>query len=262
MIREVGYVIAPDVAFRVELRSGSEGSLGLNTVIRALGSIDAKTLRRIAAAVGAWFALEAGSWTVGQLMDAVAGSDETHLTEEDYARITEMIEKGTGRTEAQRVYRELERDPAIRGVGVTSEPGQRPSIIVPRSEFRVRAGYGTPRVETVQRRVTDDRFEAILIKPVLVPHSTRRRRFSTAHGEISLVMKDDQFVDDLLSGARPAPMLLGLVVDMAVETMEELVDGVWTVTGRSVQKVYGIRAIDRSLTLPFGHDHESDDDED
>lgn len=266
-IKELAFIIDPSAEVRVELRSGTEGSLGLNTLIRLMKGIDRKALPGIMIGLALWFGKETAAWVYGNFLDDVTQQEqhEQHepLSDEDVDRIAEAITKGAARQQIQRVYREVERDPAIKGVGITVRPGVRPDYIVPRAEFRELAGYGMAQVEDLRRRHTPDMVDAILIKPVLVVGSRRKWRFQTADGEVGFVMDDDEFVANVLRGQKPLGMLAGIILTMEVVITEQLVDGVWTVTDRHITRVLNVREPDSTLPLSFGapmSEPEDDDD--
>lgn len=261
-IKELAYIIDPTAEVRVELQSGTEGSLGLNTLVRMVKGIDRKTLLAVTAGLMLWFGKETAAWLYHSVLDDEIG-DKTELSDEDIERIAEAVNRGAAKQQMQRIYREVERDPAIRGVGVTTRPGSRPAVIVPRSDFRELAGFGMVQVEDLKRRHTPDRVEAILIKPVLVVGSRRKWRFQTSDIEVGYVMDDDQFVEGVLRGHQPLGMLAGIILTMDVMITEQLVDGVWTVTDRHILRVVGVRPPDATMPLSFSASrNEPDDDED
>ncbi len=262
-IKELAFIIDPTAEVRVELQSGTEGSLGLNTLVRLIKGVDRKTLAGVLVGLGVWLGTETAGWIYENMLDDLAGQHD-ELSDKDIARIVEAVERGAGRQQVQRVYREVERDPAIRGIGVTTIPGAVPAHIVPRSEFRALAGLGVPVVEEVRRRTTPDRIEAVLIKPVLVFGSRRKWRFVTRDGEVGFVMDDDTFVESVLRGQRPLGMKEGIIVTMDVLITEQLSDaGVWTITERHITRVVGVREPDSTMPLAFTPNvNEADDDED
>lgn len=268
-IKEIGFILAPDAQFVVELRSGTEGSLGLNSLIRSVREIDPKYLKAIAVGVLLWFSNETASWMHGQLFDAIFGNANAEVTApeglspEQFAALLRAIEQGAGKEHTKEVYRELERDPAIRGVGVTTAPGTRPRVIIPRDQFADRAGFGVTITESSVRRVRPARFEALLIKPVLIPGSQRRWRFQTSEGELGFVMGDDDFVTRILTGVDPLPMVSGIILDLAVSITEEFDGKVWVVKSRRIDHVLGYRRPDTVGRLPFATaEAEPDEDDD
>ena len=76
-----------------------------------------------------------------------------------------------------------------------------------------------------------------LISPVLKPQS-RSWKFLGQTGEFGAQMQDARFLEDLLSGKKPLPMVGGIEMDVMLKTYEEFVDGVWHVTERHITRVY------------------------
>ena len=263
LLRELAFVTNPDAQIRIELASTTEGSLGIDTLIRGLRNLTKKDLRAIAVGAGSFLALETASYAYEHLLDSITDADDEHtLTDADLARIAEVMSKGTARKQAEHLFAEIERDPNITGVGVSRQPGEVPAHIIPRSQFLGKAGFAPTFIETAERRHTPVRYEALLIKPVLVLGSRRRWRLLTADGEQSFIMRDDQFVADVLSGARVVPMVAGLVMDIEVMRTEDFRDGVWTVTEQSIQRVRGYRRPDLTGLLDLGLVPKSDEDDD
>ena len=73
-IRETAYIFDPSMTVRVELVSGTDGSLSLNSLIRSIRPGDVITKKRlIALAVTAalWFTHETGRWTYDEVLNFV-----------------------------------------------------------------------------------------------------------------------------------------------------------------------------------------------
>src|SRR5690606_34764397 len=104
-----------------------------------------------------WFGNHLLDWSFDQVMDLISGKPdkvqvELNLSPDDMKALGEMVDKiiknGIGQPHVRQVYKELEADPAIKGVGATRAPRQRPAVIVPRSEFPKRAGTSIDVPET------------------------------------------------------------------------------------------------------------------
>ncbi|HEU0217432.1 MAG TPA: hypothetical protein VFQ90_12285 [Stellaceae bacterium] len=176
-IREAAYVVDPSMAVRVELLNGTDGSLSLNAVIRAVRSAASEKLTRevlIAAATSAaiWFSLETGHWVYEKILDHISGIPEAgHLTDEEKkdiaTRVAEIVQKRTAHHQVERVYHELDADPAVRGIGVTNQHGARPESIVPKSDFPKRSlGMDVVEGDDIVRRVRRTQERVVLIRPV------------------------------------------------------------------------------------------------
>jgi hypothetical protein len=218
-IRETGYVLDPSMTVRVELMSGTEGSLSLNALIRSIKSKDIITKKRlIALAVTAslWFTHETGRWTYDEVLRFFTGTEyAAHLSHDDIAdiarRVTDILEKGPAQHRVQQVYHELETDDAVRGVGATTEPGKRPERIVPRSEFGNRSGEtpGIVEFSEIVRQTRRTRERVTLIRPVL-EEGRGAWQFSGVAGRFFARIRDERFLEDLLRGRIVVPMVSGI----------------------------------------------------
>jgi hypothetical protein len=246
-IRETAYVIDPSVAVRVELVSGTEGSLSINAIIRSIRSSVTEKLTRevlIAAATSAaiWFSLETGRWVFEKILDHVSGmSEAAHLTDAEKndiaTKVAEIVRKRTAHHQVERVYHELDADPAVRGVGVTNQHGTRPESIVPKSDFPRRSlGMEVVEGDDIVRRVRRTQERVVLIRPVLEP-GTRRWQFAGPEGRFGAAIKDNTFLNNLLNGHTAVPMVAGIQIDVALETTEERRSDVWMITNREITRV-------------------------
>jgi len=258
-IREVAYVLDPSIEIRIEFVSGTEGSLSLNNVLRTIAdkATDPETLRTIVVVVVLWFAKEGASYGFQKGMDLVVGSAPItqKLSEDDIAKIADrvkfVIDGGVAKQQVEQVYRELERDTAIKGVGATPLPSKRPDSIVPREEFSTRSGDINGSVEVLpDRRERVSEEVLTLISPVLLPGS-RRWRFSSREGEFGAPIQDQEFLDNLLSGTIALPMTAGIQITAELKTVEEFRDQVWHPTERSVSKVVSVKAAPGQSSLPL-----------
>ncbi|WP_143130537.1 hypothetical protein [Bradyrhizobium arachidis] len=137
----------------------------------------------------------------------------------------------------QQVYWELEKDPAVKGVGATPKPGSKPAVIVQRSEF---PRYTTLLEEesVVEKRTREEPERVTLISPVLLPGESRWR-FSFHEGEFGAPIKDEVFLSDVLQGRHPIVMRTGIEMDVILQTKEDKENGVWVVEERNVLCVEG-----------------------
>ena len=243
-VKDVAYIVDPTLDIRIELASGSEGSLSLNSILRNLKDHkgEAITLGAVAFIILNWLGGNLLDYGFDMVMDAITGSDqsEQHFTPEQRQELADIVTKAVeGRVaqeHVQRFYREVERDPAIRGVGATPVLGEKPHVIVPRSEFPARAGRGEPRETTINRRVTTERVRVLLVSPVLLP-GNRRWKLRSSQGEFGASIKDADFVARVLSGTTSVRMKTGIEMDVELETTEEFRHGVWEIIDRSVRHV-------------------------
>ncbi|HEX5280041.1 MAG TPA: hypothetical protein VFW28_08170 [Micropepsaceae bacterium] len=254
-IREIAYVLDPGMELRVELVSGTESSLSLNSIVRIVKGGDVKdlTLAAIVTAVIWWFTSHALDYGFDKVMDFLTGEDHqvVHLSGADKQEIAErvaaLLQGKVAQPQVQQVYRELERDPAIRGVGATTQHSKRPSDIVPRSEFGNRGGYSIELEEPTRRhRISTERI--VVIRPVLQT-GLRRWTFAFREGEFGASIRDQQGLARLLSGA--VRMREGIELDVELETVEEKTGSVWVPTKRTITRIFGVYEAPAQQILRF-----------
>lgn len=279
LLKELAYILDPTLEVRVEMLSGTPGSLSIDSIIRAVhkrthknktvknddGEEEKKevlTILGVILAAATWMGAQLAEHTAQDLIDKVVGKDaHVQLTDADKAdivkRAAEAVQKNAARPQAQQVFREVERDTAIRAVGVTSGPRQKPANVVPRSEFPVRSGRVQIQETSVSRRVVAEHVRVALISPVLVP-GDRRWKLRTAQGEFGATVKDKDFVERVLSGTTRVPMVAGIEMDVDLETTEDFVEGVWVPVERTVTHVEKLYAPTRQTSLPFAEPEDGD----
>jgi hypothetical protein len=190
-----------------------------------------------------------------------------HLPQDDIndiaKRVAEILEKGPAQNRVGQVYRELDTDDAVRGVGATTRVGEKPAKIVPRSEFSRRSGSATGVVEVSeiirQTRRTHERVT--LIRPVL-EESRGAWQFSGSAGRFFARVGDKRFLEDLLHGRIVVPMVAGIEMDVDLDTVEEKRDNVWVVIGHTivfVRRVYQ-PIVQGTLPLPPPESRENEGD--
>lgn len=259
-IKEIAYIIDPSVEVKVELVSGTEGSLSLNSWIKKIRGTSGiqSDLRAIAISVATWFALETAGYTYEAILDYLRGDDapaETqHMSEVELAqlaaRIADRISEKVARPQRQEIYRELERETAVKGAGVSLKPGVRPSYIVPRSEFPLATGSVIEQPATSKRKTTT-RMSLVVISPTL-KGTPRSWRFQYGNlPEFGATMKDQVFLQAIEEGRISIPLRAGTEMEVEVEAKEENEGGVWVVKERAVTRVYRPE-ISRSGELPVG----------
>lgn len=264
-IKALAQELSPEADVRVELVSGTEGSLSLNSLIKGTGMlVSRERLKLIAWTIAVYFALETRDYTFGRVMDHLFGERQTEapeLSDGDIQRIVSALERSSATNQLRQVFREAERDPAIQGVGVTTVPGERPVVIVPRDQFSTR-GAGPGREVTVTKRTTVERVTVVLVSPVLVA-GNRRWKFRGPQGEFGAPVRDEPFIDRVLSGTTPVPMVAGIFMDIELETDEERLDGVWAPQARRVVRVFDVKPPETveqaSLFASLGQQGEDDD---
>lgn len=256
-IKEIAYVVDPGVQIRIEFDGTYGGSLGFNAKLRAMlsrtqeaaqsvhrAATDPQVVRTAVVSATIWAMMNLAEYSFARVMDYLTGADAAPevqaLSETDKTDIANKVLAGL-RNEAARqpvrtMYRELERDPGVKGVGVTAREDARPTEIVPRSEFRIKSGRDLPKTQTIERRVVEERMRVVLVKPVL-ERGDRRWGFKGPSGEFGASIKHEAFIEAVLSGTTAVPMVEGIELTIDLETTEEFQGQVWTILKREVVNV-------------------------
>lgn len=245
-IREIAFQIDPLLVVRVEIESGTKGSLSINAWIKSQKEkhLTKRNIATAALVFVVYFKDEIKDHVVGQLLDEYLPSISEEMFSDTQRRemaevFDQALAKRVGKKEIEKVYQELEEDPAVKGVGAGTAPGKKPDGIVPRSDFKYRSGQVRVTETEVKKRVSEPRMTVTLVKPAL-EHRHRSWKLRGPHGEFGAVMHDEQFLDDLLYEKIRVPMIEGLQLDVTLKIEEEFTpEGVWETKSRKITKVHG-----------------------
>lgn len=253
IIEGIAQSIDPEVQIRVELVSGSEGSLGLNTLNKIKEAASQgkqmiirgwhkhQTLRFLTVYVAVRVLDNTLSWTQDNVMDWMASSDAPAEVQsmplderkELAAEIVKQLRDDPTFDKVKQLHVQVSRDSKISAIGVTSEPGPAQKLL-PRSQF---ADLPAP---DQNERTTVHQIEVTLISPVL-EFGDRRWKLRGPFGEFGAAIRDKEFLRMAVSGETNLHLRGGLILDVEVAAHEKNIDGVWTVQSRTVEKVYGWR---------------------
>jgi hypothetical protein len=266
VIRETAYIIDPSIDVRIGFASGTEGSLSLNSIIKAIGKKvrDPATLRAIFMAVLLYFARELRDYNIHKAIESALGREEK-LSQEDIDRIADAVARANKNKDADKharqVYRELEADKTIKGVAVTDRPGRPPpENIVPRSEFLARSNVQVVPTDP-KKRTSTTRERVTLISPVLLDQTRSWKFWLPQIGQFGARVEDQKFIRSLVSGRRKIPMRGGIQMDVVLVTHEVNEVGVWEVNERVVKEVLRVLRMPATLDLFAGAPHPEEDDE-
>jgi hypothetical protein len=265
-IRETGYILNPGMDVSVEFVSGTEGSLSLNTILKSIKP-DPVALKAIALIVLGWFASDLRTYGVIKFLDTYLPTEQRRaLTDEDIKRITQALkdslEGKVAKVPVNKVYRELERDPAIKGVGATRIAGQRPGNIVPRERFPELSQTALIPDSAPKKRRKPSKERLTLIGPWLAPREHQWRFYTPQIGEFSASIADQKFINGILTGRRKIQMRAGIQLNVIMETREEMVDNVWVVKERVITSVMRVGRLPKSADLfAFSEKNKTNDDE-
>lgn len=243
-LKEIAFSINPFISIRVELESGTEGSLSLNSIIKT-DKLDKPKLKAMAWGVAAFFATDLASYTLQKILDSILAEPEIHqtMTGEEIDNlanaVVKILESKTAEKHIGKIYRELERDDAVKGVGVSPRHARKPTEIVPRSEFQKR-GRIVEESETTGIRTDTSVQTLTLVSPVLMQGSSRKWKFRSGKIEFGAPIKDESFLARVLSGREPIQMAEGIIMKVLLTTKEEKKDGIWHIKERTVDEVLDI----------------------
>jgi hypothetical protein len=242
-VKEIAYVVEPGIEVRLEFDSGTEGSLRLSAILKSLGTAEGRrtALLTVIVTVATTLAHDVASYGLNKFLDLFLTSEQRQqLSDEDIERIVRAMKKAAdgkiAKEPLQQIFKQLERDEAIKGVGATTKPDAKPIRPVPRSDFAIRAGI-VPTAETAPKTRTVRSVERLLlISPVLLA-ADRIWRLRSLFGEFGYHVDDEKFRDSLLSGRRRLPMKAGIQLTAHIDTQEVLEGGVWVPKERHIVKV-------------------------
>jgi len=262
-LKEIAFAIDPFATIKVELESGTEGSLSLNSVITAV-RLDPVKLKAIAFGIATFFALETATYTYSRILDSLLDEPDIQRTlsrqeiEEIAREVVRTIESKAAEREVGKIYQELQRDDAVKGVGISTNHNRKPREIIPRAEFQKRGRIVQESEKTGVR--TESSVQTLtLISPVLVQASTRKWKFRSGKFEFGAPIKDQAFLDRVLSGREPVPMADGITMKVVMSVTEERQDGVWKIKERVIDEVLDISHPPEQTSLSFGPANEQQD---
>ena len=255
-IKDAAYIIDPSLEIRIDFVSGTEGSLSLNNLISNLKQQikNPKTLLAVAMLALQWFGTDIRGYITDNLLDQVFGVEREAMTQSDKDEIAAIVAKAVSDQLAQEhvkdVYKTLETDPAIKGVGASAEHRIRPDVIIPRSEFSARSKGQESLAAPSGKRSDTIRTTLTLVKPVLASGNRPWRFLSEI--EFSAYILDTDTLDSILQGRVQIPMISGIQMDVDLEIIEAKIDGIWQIQRRNILKIHGFKnpKIQESLMLP------------
>ncbi|TIQ83933.1 MAG: hypothetical protein E5X38_27255 [Mesorhizobium sp.] len=266
-VKEIAYVLDPSLEIRLELESGTEGSLSLNSIIKTVKekATDRKVLAAVAFTIVSWLATDIRSYVVQDLIDAIVKEDRSKsLSPEEIKAIADEVAKAikgqVGAKQIKEVVSELDKDHAVQGVGITTNPDAKPQSILPRARFKEFISGPNETTEIKRTRTTDAEVTLTLVSPVLIK-SDRKWKFSSINGEFGASVKDEDFLERVLSGREPIVMVAGISMTVTLETKEEFVDAVWVVKERNILRVHRASPAISQENLPLALEPKSNDDE-
>jgi hypothetical protein len=251
LVVETFAIIDPSADIRVELIDAVDSSLGYRSVVTAVGKV-AKQHPYIAGGIGGvlgtFFTIPLthfGEHIWEDIYAAVGHVDDAKQRAiDDPENVRLSAEKARNSNfaprEKQELFTQLEREPIILGAAVTPSITVKPppALFVPRAEFAGRAGIDAVTTETVEKRTTSERMRVILLTPKLQPKQLMWQFADESGRPFSAKMKDAEYLKALEEHRTGAELMIGLWMDIQVETKLETDSGIWTEKSREVTKVY------------------------
>jgi hypothetical protein len=145
-------------------------------------------------------------------------------------------------SQQKKIYKTLQRDPKITGVGtgVPTGPRWKPEKLVPANQFAEADGLFTLQEEQPSERTLTPTLDVILVSPQLenAPRTWTFRQ-EGIQGTIKAIMKDKQFLAALDRSAVREQFRANIPMRIRLEVTERLINGEWKVVrkGRTVAEV-------------------------
>lgn len=248
LIVEVFAIIDPSIDVRVELLDAVEGSLGLRSIVRAMGRVAEQhpwLAGAISGVLSAFFLkpvddLSEMFWrhvyeAIGEAFNEDPESPERKKLAEQ-AAIAQR--PNVAARQKGELFAQLERDPVICAAGMSPSHTWKPPMLVPRADFAMRSSAKSIQQETIERRTVTKRISVILLTAKLEPKKLTWR-FADEDGEpFSAKMNDADFIQRLGSHHTGIELRIGLDMEIELEMKQDLIGGVWMDTAKTVTKVF------------------------
>lgn len=242
-LRAIAQAISPDADVRVELLSADESSLNFRTVVEWFerniepilerlergGAKLPRTKKLLLALIPFLFITAPSTW------QTYFGDNFTEADRETLKRVEADL---AVKTAQKRLYRTVQRDPAIAAMGIKESKEAPPLILVPANRFAEADGLFSPD-QDVPEQITHPVLEVTLVKPALV-HTPRAWTFKPdGLPEFDAVMRDARVLHAIQERGFPDRLREGIRMTVRLEVREAFVDGEWKLVrgGRSVTRV-------------------------
>ena len=259
-IREAAFLIDPSFEFRIELLEGEQSSLWLKAKLKWLRGLGHAhpTMAAVTLYAAGWFSGQTIGYGYEALLDAVFKSEDAEIVRlepaqaEDIARrVAKLTESRAPDQHFRNVYRALQPDEAVRGVGAAAQNERKPSIIVPRKDFEQLMLPPASAAPIGRLRTRPESGDYVIIRPVL-KEGGGKWRLRGAKGEVSATIADDDFYNDILSGSVAVPLAAEIHMKADVEVREQQIEeGAWKPVDYRVVKVHSTERQARQTPLPF-----------
>ncbi|MFT9265923.1 hypothetical protein, partial [Gluconobacter potus] len=137
-------------------------------------------------------------------------------------------------------FRSLDADKAVKGVAISKNIKDKPKNLIPKSEFKARYAE-KHEVEISEYREEHETEWVTLISPVLSKASNRQWGFVDKNGKFGAKIDDQDFLNKLHNGELNVPMRPNILMKVSILRSEELIDGVWHIKSRKIDKIFTIK---------------------
>jgi hypothetical protein len=237
LLKEIGSIVDPSVELRVEFLSGTIGSRSINSIVRAVQKVANDNPWTVGPllTIASVFLLGPVDHLSGHMTDALSelvGHKHTEtIDDESIEKIAKRVlelEKNRNAVELrQEVYKHSNKEPKIKGLGTSDQIGQKPLVIIPRSEFQARSGITEEVVESVERKTEWKRDYPVTIVRSYSKAEPRRWRFADGRGEFSATMLDPELLELIRLGHSGIEVGEGVEIRIDLRIKLERVGGVW-----------------------------------
>lgn len=179
-------------------------------------------------------------------MDWLSSSETRELTrgmnsferQELAEDIVRLLHSKNGDKAVRAIFREAQKDWRINGLGATTELSTRPSVVIDRARFALRAD--PPEDDTELRtRTREENQEVVLLQPTLVASEKLKWKFRSVTGEFFATIHDSTLLRNIRTGDVDMPMIEGLKMKVVLRIEEERssVEEPWQPRAYAVLKV-------------------------
>lgn len=242
-IRAAVQLVEPESDIRVKVVDADEGSLLLNAIIEWIDEqidagadwVDSLPRSRRLMIIFAVFMV----FTAGPAYDTYFGDDEEVAQAAIDATLERIKADPDFLKKKKRFYREIEKDPAITGVGIKNDVSEAPAIYIESKHFAEAGGLWSDAQEDTQERTTSTVVDVVLVKPALVGEARSWEFEAPGIGKFNAIMQDGNVLRAMKDAGLPERLREGIPMKVRLEVREIASDGTWKIApkGRVIKRV-------------------------
>lgn len=245
------FVIDPSFSPEFDLISGDKGSLWIKIKTDFSKLLPEKTgetkkaiLIVMLGGILHWSFEQTRDWAFEHLLDALSQSSYSQEVQDWAKKESEIIIKALKskniEADVKNFFRSLDADKAVKGVAISKNIKDKPKNLIPKSEFKARYAE-KHEVEISEYREEHETEWVTLISPVLSKASNRQWGFVDKNGKFGAKIDDQDFLNKLHNGELNVPMRPNILMKVSILRSEELIDGVWHIKSRKIDKIFTIK---------------------